>query len=196
MTRLWLVRHGQTAWNLEGRYQGQADPPLTAAGWEQARAMLPQLDGIAFAAIYSSDLRRARDTASILAAHLGLPVQVRVGLREVRLGLWEGMLFSDIQDQYAAAWQERQRDPLHARPPQGETLAEVAVRASAAADEIAQAHPAADVLVVAHGLTLATLLCLGRGLPLERAYDLVPDNCRPEVVDWPPHAVGLGGLRG
>jgi broad specificity phosphatase PhoE len=184
VTRLWLVRHGQTDWNLQGRYQGQADPPMNAAGWDQARMLVPLLAGIPIAAIYSSDLQRAVDTASVVADHLGLPVMRHAGLREVRLGRWEGMLFTDIQAEYADEWLDRQRDPLHARPPEGESLAEVAERVSAAADAIARAHPGADVLIVAHGLSLATLLCRGRGLPLAQAYDLVPDNACIETVEW------------
>lgn len=181
---LWLVRHGQTDWNLEGRYQGQSDVPLNASGWEQARALPALLDGRQIAAIYSSDLRRARDTAGVIAARLGLPVRVDERLREIRLGEWEGMLFSDIQARYPAEWQARQADALNARPPGGESVVEVAARAWAAADEMARAFPGQEVAVVAHGLSLAVIRVRALGHPLGSAYEHVPENGRPERVEW------------
>jgi probable phosphoglycerate mutase len=181
---LWLVRHGQTDWNLEGRYQGQTDVPLNASGWEQARALTAQLEGRQIAAVFSSDLRRARDTAGVVAERLGLPVRVDVRLREIRLGEWEGMMFADIQARYPAEWQARQADPLNARPPGGESVVEVAARASAAADDVARAFPAQEVAVVAHGLSLAVLRVRALGLPLGAAYEHVPENGRPERVEW------------
>lgn len=181
---LWLIRHGQTDWNLQGRYQGQADPPLNETGWRQAREVPAALGGTQFAALYSSDLRRARDTADVLAQALSLPVQVDARLREVRLGVWEGMLFTDIQARYPDAWQARETDALHARPPGGENLLEVAERTWAAADDMARAHPGGEVLVVAHGLVLATLRVRAHSLPLAEAYAHVPDNGQPERVTW------------
>jgi broad specificity phosphatase PhoE len=183
-THLWLVRHGQTDWNLEGRFQGQTDLPLNEAGWAQARALTVALPPVDYAAIYSSDLRRALDTAQMLGAHFNLPVQVDRRLREVGLGLWEGMLVGDIQKRYADEWLARTQDPLNARPPSGESLAELAVRAWAAATDITRSHPGGEVVVVAHGLTLAAIRVKALGLPLEVAYAQVPDNCRPERVAW------------
>lgn len=188
MTQLWLVRHGQTDWNRQGRYQGQADPPLNAAGLAQAEALAGQLaaSGERFAAIYASDLQRARDTAEVIGAALGLPAKVDARLREINLGRWEGMLAVDIVRQYPAEWAQRERDPWNSPAPGGETPAAVAARVEAAANDIAQAHPAGTVLIVAHGFALATLLCRARGHPLVEVYSLVPPNAHPEVVVWAP----------
>ncbi len=185
MTRLILIRHGQTDWNLEGRYQGQSDPPLNQAGREQAAAMARRLAGQPIEAVYASDLQRAAETARIIADALGLEVHLRRGLREINQGAWEGMLFADIQARYGALWAARRRDPTHARPPGGESVAELAERVGAVLDEIARSHPAGPVVVVSHGLALATVLCRLEGLPLTRAYDLIPDNAHPLEVDWP-----------
>jgi broad specificity phosphatase PhoE len=182
--RLWLIRHGQTAWNLEGRYQGQADAPLNATGWEQARAVAARLAGKRYDAIYSSDLQRALTTAEVIGEAVGLRVRRHPGLREVRLGRWEGMLAVDIQRDYAEAWLARQRDPANARPPGGESAAEVAQRVWAAVDEIVTAHPGGAIIVVSHGLAVATVLCRARGVPLAEVYTLIPDNCQPETVVW------------
>ncbi len=183
-TRLWLVRHGETDWNRAGRYQGQADIPLNANGLAQARALPPTFSGLPIAAIYSSDLQRAAVTAGVIAAALKLPVIVHPGLREVSLGQWEGMLHTDIQAQYPEHWQARRNDPVHAHPPGGESLGEVAARAFAAADELARQHPGQQIILVSHALLLASLICKGRGIPLDQAFQHVPPNCCAEPVDW------------
>lgn len=196
MTEFWLIRHGQTNWNLEGRWQGQASyaPPLNETGRAQAEAAAAQLlDGQRFGAIYSSDLLRARETAEIIAARLGLRVRLEPRLREVNLGIWEGLMGMDIAQRYPAELAERERNPVHARPPGGETLAEVAKRVWAAADEAALAQAGARLVIVAHGLSLATLICRARNMPLEKAYAIIPDNAHPEVIAWHPFSGNSSG---
>ena len=187
MTTLWLVRHGQTDWNLAGRWQGQsqAAPHLNATGTAQAEAMRARLDLARVQAIYSSDLPRAQETAAILARGTGLAVTVDARLREINLGVWEGLSSELIAARFAAELAERARDPVNARAPGGECAAEVAARVWAAADDMARAHPAGPVLVVSHGLALATLICRWRGLGLEQTYGQVPDNAAPVVIEWP-----------
>jgi broad specificity phosphatase PhoE len=185
-TRLILVRHGQTDWNLAGRFQGQADPPLNAVGRQQAEALAESLAAGSVAAIYSSDLQRAFDTADIVARRLGLTVQVDPRLREVNQGLWEGMLLADILTRYPDEWAARERDPLRARPPGpgGESIVDVAARTWPAADDIARAHAAGPVLIVSHGLSLATLLCRALDRPLVEARQHIPENAVPILIDW------------
>ncbi len=185
MTHLILVRHGQTDWNVAGRWQGQADPPLNERGREQARGLPGRLDGQPLEAIYTSDLQRARDTAAAVAEAFGLPLRVEKRLREINQGEWEGMLGVDIAEQYPEAWEARRVDPLHARPPGGESVVEVAERVWAAIDDITRAHPAGPVLIVSHGLALATVLCRVEKRPLLDARDLIPDNATPLDVEWP-----------
>ena len=181
----YVLRHGQTDWNLEGRHQGQADPPLNATGWEQARSAAAQLSSIPLEAAYSSDLERARDTARVIADALQLPVQVHTGLREMNQGAWEGMLAADIRRDYADAWAKRQHDPLNAQPPGGESVAQVAERVWRAVDEIVARHPRGPLLIVSHGLSLATIVCRANGAPLSAAFEHIPDNCAPRAVEWP-----------
>ena len=192
MTYLWLVRHGQTDWNVQGRWQGQTPdaPPLNATGLAQAEAVAEQLaaqasqDGLAFAAIYSSDLLRARQTAEVIARRLGLPVQLDARLREVHLGVWEGMLGDEVALRYVAELEARWRDPVHSRPPQGESVYEVAARVGQAFDAIAHAHPDQHVVVVSHGLALAAGLCLAEGRPLAEVFTRIPDHAAAQVVRW------------
>lgn len=184
MTRFCLLRHGQTDWNIEGRYQGQSDVSLNATGRAQAHSLARQLHGQPFAAIYSSDLKRARETADIIAAVLHLPIVLEPRLREIDQGEWEGQLVDVIKARYAELWQERTVDPASLRPPGGETVGEVASRVSAALDDIAPLHPDASVLVISHGLALATVICKAQGIPVGQAYRVIPDNAGLVWVEW------------
>jgi broad specificity phosphatase PhoE len=184
MTRLWLARHGETDWNLEGRFQGQADPPLNASGLAQARRIADLLVEAGIQAMYCSDLQRALLTAQIIGEKLGIMPQVDRRLCEIRLGEWEGMLKEQIIFQYPEVWHKRQLDPVHVRPPGGENLLELAERVWAAADQIAQMHPDGKVLIVSHGVALASLICRVGALPLAQALHEIPDNAHPIQVDW------------
>ena len=150
MTRLLLVRHGQSRWNAEGRIQGQADPPLTALGEQQAADAVLRIEAQGpFAAVYASDLVRAHHTAEIVAACLSLPVTLDARLRERSWGEWEGLTRAEID----AGWP----GDLDARryPPGFETDPDVLVRARPALDAIVAAHDGA-VLVVTHGGVVRT----------------------------------------
>lgn len=185
MTAWVLVRHGATDWNRDGRYQGQADPPLNEQGLAQADQLARQLASQPIEALYSSDLRRARDTAERIGRALGLPVRIDPRLREIHQGAWEGMLVDDIAARYPAEWQAIQDDPLHARAPGGESVAEVARRAMDCLEDLAARHPLGPVAIVSHGLTLACLLCQARGLPLVEARRHIPNNGEPIELVWP-----------
>lgn len=147
-TRLVLWRHGQTAWNVEGRFQGQSDIPLDAVGEQQAERAARLLAALAPDAIYSSDLARALATAAPLARLTGLPVVPDKDLRERYGGLWEGLSDTEIRSRY----------PLeHAQwlPPGGESSATVAQRAVAALERIADGLPPGSLaVVVSHGAAL------------------------------------------
>ena len=151
MTRLLLVRHGQSAWNAEGRWQGQADPPLSPLGLAQAHraaARLLEVEGIAAVrAVAASDLQRARVTAELLAAALGIgEVLALPGLRERFAGPWQGLTHAEI----AARWPGSPAGTF--RPPGWEEDAVVAARAARALTTLA-----APTLVVAHEGVIRTL---------------------------------------
>jgi broad specificity phosphatase PhoE len=186
MTEIWLVRHGQTDWNIEGRWQGHADIPLNSTGVEQARSLASTLaeNGHNFEAIFSSDLLRAYTTAQEIGRSLDLPVHKDRRLREISTGAWEGLLVSQVSELSTEANRQRLEDPLYSRAPGGESLMEVAARLSSAADDIAYAHPLGPVLVVTHGLALAALLCLANQWPLQEAYDRIPNNAAAQVIHW------------
>lgn len=184
MTQFCLVRHGQTDWNLEGRYQGQSDVPLNQHGHAQAASLVERLAGQAFSAVYSSDLLRAHQTAEPIARTLGLSIQFDPRLREINQGEWEGVLVDDIKARYAELWSQRTVDPASVRPPGGETVAEVAERVYAALDDIARLFPTERVLIVSHGLSIAATICRGRDIPIGQAYTVIPDNVQPVWLSW------------
>ena len=186
MTRLLLVRHGQTDWNYEGRYQGQADPPLNHQGRTQAQALAAQLTGEPLSAIYSSDLHRALETAQIIARGLAVPIQVDARLREIKLGRWEGMLYADIQAQYPALWWAREQDPVHVRAPDGENVAELTKRVYEMANEISARYTSGQVLVVTHGLVISVLKCRVLGIPMEQSFSHIPGNTHLILLEWDP----------
>lgn len=186
MTNLWLVRHGQTEWNLMGKWQGQSPdaPALNDLGRAQVLSLRDQLKGIHISSIYSSDLLRARQTAELIANPLCLPVHFDSRLREMNLGKWEGMLADEIKAQYPRELSERAHNAFKARAPGGESPSQVANRVIAAANEIALRHHREKILIVAHGISLAIITCFAQGIPLEKVYDYVPANARLHHVEW------------
>jgi len=188
MTRLILLRHGMTDWNRDGRLQGQSDPPLNEVGREQALRAAGLIAPSNARAIYSSDLERALATASIVAERLKVPIHIDQRLREIHQGEWEGLLVEEVQRRFPEAWAAREREPLTFPIPGGETVADVAARMRAVADEIAAHHPSQTVVVVGHGLSLATLLCQAHGISIGLAPLHIPANAQPLEADWPPAA--------
>lgn len=180
----WLVRHGQTDWNLERRFQGHTDIPLNALGIVQARELAASLDGSQISAVYSSDLSRALQTAAILAENRNLPVIQDKRLREISMGEWEGQIWQDVNQRLTKEMMELRNDPVNSRAAGGESLAEVAARVQDFAAETAARHSGQIVLIVSHGLSLGALHCLAVGLPLSQARDMIPNNCSVVRVNW------------
>ena len=156
-TRLVLVRHGETAWNRAARIQGHTDIPLSALGLAQAERLAEALADEPLAAIYASDLSRARQTAEALARVHGLSLRLDVGLRERSFGRFEGLSWDEISQGFpedAARW--RQREPGFAVGG-GESLIAFSARCLAAARRAAADHPGQGIAIVAHGGVLDCL---------------------------------------
>lgn len=185
-TELWLIRHGETNWNLTGRWQGQAPdaPGLNETGRAQALTIYEQIKESNFSAIYSSDLLRARQTAELIAQPLGLSIFFEPRLREIDLGKWEGMLSEEIEAIYPQELAQRARDPFHSPAPDGESPYDVAKRVLIAINEIATRHPAESILIVAHGVSLAVILCHSQGIQMDEVYQHIPGNAQPCIVQW------------
>ncbi|MBP7692944.1 MAG: histidine phosphatase family protein [Anaerolineales bacterium] len=162
MTLLYLIRHARSTWNAEGRWQGHADPPLDPAGCEQAEALARQLRGEPLAAIYSSPLARARQTAEAVARVQGLPVRLDERLKERHVGAWSGLTEAEVRARYPEQFRP---DWWVLGPPGGEGQAALQARTLAAWHEILAAHPEATVAIVSHGGSLNAGLAGLIGLP-------------------------------
>jgi 2,3-bisphosphoglycerate-dependent phosphoglycerate mutase len=163
-TRIWLVRHGETVWNALGRWQGHANVPLSAMGQSQAQQLAAHLAGHSgqFAALYTSDLARCAETATILNASLCAPVlQPDLRLRELNLGQWQGLTGDEIK-----AWDPHWWGILHSTReaafniprPGGESVAQVFARALACLNEIAALYAGNQVLAITHGGVIRILM--------------------------------------
>ena len=162
--RLILVRHGETVWNAEHRYQGMTDLPLSARGTLQARALAARLAAEPIDLIYSSDSKRAWQTAEEIATIQGAKVLREPRLREMSFGIWEGLTYPELRERYPKALAEWQREILGTAPPGGESLGELAVRVEAMLDDLRGLDEIETVLLVSHGGPLRVLLCLALGL--------------------------------
>ncbi|HSF83538.1 MAG TPA: histidine phosphatase family protein [Anaerolineales bacterium] len=176
MTHLYLIRHGETDWNVEGRWQGQADVPLNGKGKEQAAQIAQELAQVGLQAIYSSDLVRARETAKALAMVSGLSPLYDPRLREIDQGEWQGLLVTEIQARYGEAFQRRLESPLSVAPPGGETVEQVRTRVVSAIEDILVRYPIERVAVVSHGFALALVQVHYLGLPIQQVWERVPKN--------------------
>ncbi|SEK15516.1 MULTISPECIES: histidine phosphatase family protein [unclassified Variovorax] len=197
-TDLILIRHGETAWNRELRFQGHADVPLNDIGHEQARRLGLRLAGETVQHILSSDLMRAQQTAAPAAQQLSLPVVTSAGLREQFFGVAEGMRSDEIQSLHPRAWEQWLEFREDHAMPEGETAREFHTRIIAALGTIAAAHKGQHLIVVTHGGVLDMVWRTAQGLSLSgpRRSDIpnagfnrirIADPARPdaiEIVDW------------
>lgn len=177
ITRLCLVRHGETAWNHERRIQGQRDIPLNPLGRHQAQAVALWLAREPVDALYSSDLARAWQTAERIAQATGLACRALPQLRERRYGVFEGLTYAEAEAHFPQLYQR-----LHARDPDlqplagGESLVALYLRVSAALQQMAARHPGQTVVAVTHGGVLDIANRLVRHLPLSAPRDFAIPN--------------------
>jgi len=173
-TTLLLIRHGETEWNRIRRIQGHADVPLNETGRMQAAAVAARLvrrTGPPIRAVYTSDLRRARETAEILGRALGMKPRLDSRLREIDMGVWVGLTFVEVSAQYpalAAQWAAGE----DIRRPGGETVGELWSRAAEAAADIVAAHPGQTVVVVTHGGTLRVIVADALEYSMEQMFSM------------------------
>lgn len=153
-TKVFLVRHGATLWNKEKRAQGHADIDLNDEGHKQAAAVATELAHHHLDAVYSSDLKRALDTATAIAAAHGLEVQIDPDLREIDQGDWEGLTTDEIRARWPDLWGPNRH--YNARPG-GESPQQVKTRALRALGRAVEAHPDGTIAVVSHGGTIRWL---------------------------------------
>jgi probable phosphoglycerate mutase len=199
MATLLLVRHGETDWNRDNRFQGRADPPLNARGRAQAAQLAEELADDVVHAVYSSPRRRALETAQIVAARLDLAVTPVAGLSEIDVGEWQGLTRDEVAERYPEAftrWLE-----LGPGWERGETYEQLGERVLAAIHAIADRHAGERVVAVTHGGPLRALYAASVGVSYfelrRRAWS--PANCsvaRFEILDGTVRSLASDSSRG
>ncbi len=192
-TRIIAIRHGETAWNVDTRIQGQLDIELNAKGRWQVHRLAKALAREPISAIYSSHLRRAHDTARAISSATGRALQTHAGLSERGFGVFEGKTFAELE----AVWPEqalrwRKRDPLWA-PEGGESLTDLRERITRTASELAARHVGEQIVLVAHGGVMDVLYraATGQELQAPRTWDL--GNAAINRLLWTPGGFTLVG---
>jgi len=176
-TTLLVMRHGETSWNRDLRIMGAADVPLNEAGRSQCVAVSRLLGGFSIDAVVSSPLRRARETADIVAAALGLGVREDADLSEVRFGRWQGMTYDQVMADPDYA--KYARDPCGSPTPGGETILDVQARGLAALQRV---EAGTRTLFVSHGDIIRSTLCHYLAVPVAEYRRLRVDNCGLSAV--------------
>lgn len=182
--RIFLIRHGETQWNKDSRIQGHSDVPLSRKGIEQAKLLSKRLEQQNFAAFFSSNLSRARETADIIAKPHDKAVQVLQDLQELNFGQWEGLTIGEIRQKYkkeSSAWWD---SPLETRIPGGENLSELAERSVRAIQSIIERFEKQQVAVVAHGGTIRSIVGTMLGLDLNQYWRLRQDNASLSIIEF------------
>ena len=172
-----LVRHGATDWNLQGRCQGASDRDLSDVGVRQAEQTADLLSNESIQAVYSSDLRRARQTAERISQRHNLTVMIEENVRELDHGALEGLTFNEIKQNYSEFLARWRTEPAEIQVPGGERLIDVAERAWQGVNRIVERHPAArSVVIVSHNFPILGIVCRVSGTHLNnyRCFHLDP----------------------
>ena len=184
ITEFVVVRHGETAWNAQGRIQGHLDSPLNEEGLAQALLVGDRLAREPFAHLYSSDLGRALQTAQPIADHSGRPARIDARLRERNLGVFQGLTGAECERRFPEHYARfRSRDPDHVIP-RGESARRVYERVSEVFSALAHEHAGERLVVVTHGGVLDALYRFVQSVPLERPRDFPIFNASFNTVRY------------
>jgi alpha-ribazole phosphatase/probable phosphoglycerate mutase len=194
VTRLILVRHGETEEAARGRCVGRLDVGLSDRGRRQAAELAVRLREAGLAAIYASTSRRALDTAAPTAAACGLEVRQLEELCEVSFGALEGLPFEEVEARFPRSWRAWMTSPVTVCFPGGESLASVQERARRAREALISRHAAETVVAFSHGGPLRALLGDALGLPDPEVFGIAVPHGSAVVLEWTPGSKGPGRL--
>lgn len=183
-TRVYLIRHGEVIGAGTPRYNGHADVGLTEHGILQYHDLRERLSGFHITACYSSDLSRCVIGARIICEQFGIEPFLKKELRELNIGIWEGMTWAEIIERYPQEWNARLADIVNFRVPEGECLLDLAERAVPALEEIVAANPGGNILVVGHGGMNRTLLLDAIGAPLSCLFNIEQNYGCLNIIDF------------
>jgi broad specificity phosphatase PhoE len=188
--RVYIVRHGETEWNAQGRIQGHTDICLSEKGREQARVVSRRLAEVPFDVAYSSDLSRTRETAQVILGERNVPLHPTPQLREYHKGVFEGLTVQEYSLRYPELYQASLVNDLDFAPPGGETIRQTSARMARFGAQLKKSHLDDTVLVVGHGGSLRSLIVALLSLPLEANWKFVMRNCALSIIHtYPDNAV-------
>ncbi|MGI6225422.1 MAG: alpha-ribazole phosphatase [Peptococcales bacterium] len=179
---IYLIRHGQIELPKSKRtYIGQINLPLSQEGYKQGQSLAQKLSKVKLDKVFSSDLSRSLTTAQLIAEKKGLIVEKRRDLREISLGEWEGLSFSEVASRYPQEFKERGRDIGYFRPPGGESFADCSLRVLVAFNEIIQS-PYENIAIVGHAGVNRLLICHILGMPIGNLLRIVQDYACLNII--------------
>jgi len=183
-TRIHLIRHGQVAGHGQPRYNGQTDVALTDLGVEQYHRLKERLAETPISGCYTSDLTRCVTGANIICGQFAVVPVRRSELRELNIGVWEGLTWQEIQSNWPEEWQARLSDLVNYRVPQGENLLDVQARVMPVIREIVERHKGQEVLVVGHGGVNRIVLLNAIGAPLAGMFNIEQNYGCYNIIDY------------
>lgn len=184
VTKLVLVRHGESTWNHSGRYQGRIDSDPSELGRYQATITAERLRSIPFQAVYSSPLRRALHTANAIALSHNLSVQVDEDLIEIDHGAWNGLLKEEVQERYGPLFQAWLTIPGQVTMPHGESLEDVQRRGRRAIDRVLTEHDGETVALCSHNAVLKVIIADLLNIGLDQFWTIAVDNASISMVEF------------
>ncbi len=184
MLKLYLVRHGESAWNVKHLYTGQQDVPLSELGELQAERVAEKFAARELEAIYASPLKRAQDTAKPTAQLKNIPLRLDVRLAEIHHGAWEGSPAAVIREQYADEYRAWRTQPHRVKMPDGESLDDVSLRVQNFLQDLLAEHQDGNVLIVTHDAVLRVIVLQTLLMGLEYFWRWRFDNASVSVLEW------------
>jgi phosphoserine phosphatase len=183
--RLIIVRHGESEWNRIGRYQGQADAPLSDTGVSQAEALGARLSREQFDAIYTSPLQRAARTAEAIARyHPDVPFYRDAGIMEIHHGDWQGLYINDVVERYADGLEEWRQHPTRAQFPNGESFSNILKRVLDFKERLLSDHSDRTILVSTHDVVVKILVSDALGMNMDRINRIWVTNASISVIEY------------
>ena len=184
MTKVYLVRHGQTEWNKKLTFRGRRDIPLNERGRQEAKAIAEVLKYKRIDAIYTSPLRRSIETAEPTARFFHLGVVPVEGLIDISYGDWEGLTFNEVKKRYKDQYKKWEKRPEKVRFPNGETLDEVRERSFCAFKDILNANPGKSILIIPHRVINKVLICASLGLGNSHFWEIKQDPGCINLIEY------------
>lgn len=184
MTSIYLVRHGQTAWNKEEIFRGRTDVPLDETGLRQAELAGEYFKGMEIHGIYASPLARAWETAQKIAGFHNLKVQALDGIIDMSFGRWEGHPHQEIQKTDGEIYRQWRDEPHKVRLPGGESLEDVRVRGMAALEKVIQSYPGKTLILVSHRVVNKVLICGILGIDNSHFWQISQDPTAINLIQY------------